>query len=108
MGRALQGERLCPQTCPVARPGLQGSCASGLTGLRWHASATGFWRLQATAAGLKMLAQELTSGGGAAAAQLRVAEQYVEVSGLFFECCAQLVHAGDSSSGCVSAPCFLV
>jgi surface polysaccharide O-acyltransferase-like enzyme len=36
--------------------------------------------LQATAAGLKMLAQELTSGGGAAAAQLRVAEQYVEVS----------------------------
>lgn len=35
-------------------------------------------RAQATAAGLKMLAQELTSGGGAAAAQLRVAEQYVE------------------------------
>lgn len=35
--------------------------------------------VQATAAGLKMLAQELTSGGGAAAAQLRVAEQYVEV-----------------------------
>jgi len=27
-----------------------------------------------------MLAQELTSGGGTAAAQLRVAEQYVEVS----------------------------
>jgi hypothetical protein len=36
--------------------------------------------VQATAAGLRMLAVELTTGGGPAAAQLRVAEQYVEVS----------------------------
>lgn len=36
-------------------------------------------RSQATADGLKMLAQQLTSSGGASAAQLRVAEQYVEV-----------------------------
>jgi hypothetical protein len=34
---------------------------------------------QATATGLRMLAQELKTGGGTAAAQLRVAEQYVEV-----------------------------
>lgn len=49
-----------------------------------YASAAAVWCLQATAAGLKMLAQELTSGGGAAAAQLRVAEQYVEVMGLLW------------------------
>jgi hypothetical protein len=36
-------------------------------------------KAQATAAGLKMLAQELGSSNGTAAAQLRVAEQYVEV-----------------------------
>lgn len=37
-------------------------------------------RSEATAEGLKMLAERLTSTGGASAAQLRVAEQYVEVS----------------------------
>jgi uncharacterized membrane protein YqiK len=36
-------------------------------------------RATATAAGLRALAAELTGSSGAAAAQLRVAEQYVEV-----------------------------
>eukprot|EP00879_Flechtneria_rotunda_P007798 GHRR01008172.1.p1 GENE.GHRR01008172.1~~GHRR01008172.1.p1 ORF type:complete len:496 (+),score=189.12 GHRR01008172.1:147-1634(+) len=35
-------------------------------------------RAQATATGIKMLAQELVATGGSSAAQLRVAEQYVE------------------------------
>lgn len=39
-------------------------------------------RAQATAAGIRMLAAELMSNGGTSAAQLRVAEQYVEVGGL--------------------------
>jgi regulator of protease activity HflC (stomatin/prohibitin superfamily) len=36
-------------------------------------------RAQATAAGIRMVAAELGTSGGASAAQLRVAEQYVEV-----------------------------
>jgi hypothetical protein len=38
-------------------------------------------RAQATAAGIRMVAAELGASGGASAAQLRVAEQYVEVGG---------------------------
>lgn len=36
-------------------------------------------RSGATAKGLRVVAEALTAGGGAGAAQLRVAEQYVEV-----------------------------
>jgi regulator of protease activity HflC (stomatin/prohibitin superfamily) len=39
-------------------------------------------RAQATASGIRMVAAELGASGGASAAQLRVAEQYVEVGGV--------------------------